>query len=752
MSNSPIPSVPKDGLETFCRQVAEHFPNPIVRYDRDCRRIYANPALLEKSGLTLEEFLGKTPTQFGPFIKMPIPYESTLREVLATGRPAELDVPVLADGEETWAHIHFMPEWDADGTVSGVLTISHDITPIKVAEKRLQDLLETWPDEIARYDRNCRRIYVNPVMEDKVGTAEELLGRTPTETYPDSPEIAFFEAKLRETLSSGAVQDFEMDWNAPARRPRYRLLRLIPEHNSSGAVVGVLAIARDISERKRAEDALSRSEQQLRSVYESSPLPYQSLDASGRLIDINPAWLHLTGYARSEVVRRPLADFLTPESRPLHPQLLNRLRSGQDVRGAELGMLCKDGRTVLVEIDGRAVIDAQGDFRQTHCILHDITRRKESEQAMGRLNRALKTLSSGNEALVRAVSEAELLQRMCQVVVEVGGYRLAWIGFADQEGRIEPVAHHGQEGGFLAMREAHWRRKQGEDPVMVALRSGQVQVTHDIDSNPDYADCRNEVLERGFKSCVTLPLANEHGAMGVLAIYAAERQAFDEDEVRLLQEMAEDLAYGIHALRLRSERERFLVRLQSSMESTIQALASTVEMRDPYTAGHQRRVAELARAVAREMGCPEESVNALYLAGVVHDIGKIAIPAEILSKPGSLSRVQLELVRTHAEASYDILKGIEFPWPIAEIVHQHHERLDGSGYPNGLSGDSILKESRILAVCDVVEAMTTHRPYRPGLGLTSALAEIQRGRGSLYDPDVVDVCTRLLVEGHFSFD
>jgi putative nucleotidyltransferase with HDIG domain len=205
-------------------------------------------------------------------------------------------------------------------------------------------------------------------------------------------------------------------------------------------------------------------------------------------------------------------------------------------------------------------------------------------------------------------------------------------------------------------------------------------------------------------------------------------------------------------LRGRAEQEQFFQRLQASMESSILALTSTIEMRDPYTAGHQRRVAELAKAVAHELAWDEERVRALYLAGLVHDIGKIAIPAEILSKPGRLSMVELSLVRTHVDAGYNILKNIEFPWPIADIVHQHHERFDGSGYPLGLKGTSILPEARILAVCDVVEAMSMHRPYRPGLGLDAALAEVESGRGTAYDPACVDACCRLLREERFRFD
>jgi putative nucleotidyltransferase with HDIG domain len=166
-------------------------------------------------------------------------------------------------------------------------------------------------------------------------------------------------------------------------------------------------------------------------------------------------------------------------------------------------------------------------------------------------------------------------------------------------------------------------------------------------------------------------------------------------------------------------------------------------MRDPYTAGHERRVAELAAAIAREMGLAEPLVEGIRFGSMIHDLGKIKIPAEILVKPSRLTPIEYELIKQHAQAGYDILKGIDFPWPVAQMVLQHHERLDGSGYPNGLKGEAICQEARILSVADTVEAMSSHRPYRPGLGIDKALAEIERGRGALYDPAAVDACLRL---------
>lgn len=212
-------------------------------------------------------------------------------------------------------------------------------------------------------------------------------------------------------------------------------------------------------------------------------------------------------------------------------------------------------------------------------------------------------------------------------------------------------------------------------------------------------------------------------------------------ELYRLRHRLEGLVEARTAALLASER-----RVRDSLLETITAFAVLVEMRDPYTAGHQRRVAHLAAAIAKEMQMTDQRVEGVRLAGAVHDIGKIQIPTEILSKPGRLTHVEFELIKQHAESGYDILKAINFPWPIAQIVRQHHERLDGSGYPEALTSDQILLEAKILAVADVVESMISHRPYRPGLGLAAAMAEIITHKGKLFDPAVVDACVRLFKE------
>ena len=208
-----------------------------------------------------------------------------------------------------------------------------------------------------------------------------------------------------------------------------------------------------------------------------------------------------------------------------------------------------------------------------------------------------------------------------------------------------------------------------------------------------------------------------------------------------------------------AERKLAEEKLQNTMESlrkavsmTIQVLVAVIEVRDPYTAGHQRRAANLARAIASEMGLPPEMIEGIRMAGYIHDIGKLSIPAEILSKPTKLSAIEFAMIKEHAKSGYDILKDVESPWQLAEMVYQHHERMDGSGYPRMLKGSDIIVEARILAVADVIEAMASHRPYRPSLGIDLALAEIEKNRGIFYDDAVVAASLRLFKEKGFKLE
>lgn len=358
-----------------------------------------------------------------------------------------------------------------------------------------------------------------------------------------------------------------------------------------------------------------------------------------------------------------------------------------------------------------------------------------------------------NQLLLRAKSQPELFQQICDLLKQIEYIKFVWIGLTEKGSfEVKPVAQAGFEEDYLSSIKVTWDDSEyGRGPTGTAIKTGQPFVMRDIENDPRYQPWRKEALKRGYASSIALPLVHERESIGALNVYSERKDAFGDEEVELLMEVAEDIAVGIKSLRLEKELEQAYGKLRRAMEGTIQALSTTVEMRDPYTAGHQRRVTELACAVAREMGLQEKRTEGIYIAGLLHDIGKIAVPAEILSKPGTISEGEFTIMKSHPRVGFEILKGIKFPWPVAQIILQHHERMDGSGYPSGLSGEEIYLEARILGVADVVEAMASHRPYRPALGIDKALQEISQNSGPLYDPKVVDACLTLFNQKGFSF-
>lgn len=390
------------------------------------------------------------------------------------------------------------------------------------------------------------------------------------------------------------------------------------------------------------------------------------------------------------------------------------------------------------------------------------TEPKEVKKELEKVSQTLETFSACHKVLVRAMEKSELLNKICQAIVEVGGYKMAWVGIAAQDSAktVRPFAKAGDEDGFLSRVNVTWSDMgKSHCPTGEAILSREPVVINNILNNPDNMPWRGEALKRGYGAVIALPLISNGGTFGALTIFSEDADAFQQEDVNHLMDLGGNLVYGIVALHTRTARQRAEVevkknlnKLKQTLGAIIQVLEKTVEVRDPYTAGHQRRVADLARSISAEMGFSQDRIDGIRIAGIIHDIGKIYVPAEILSKPRRLTTYEFNLVKTHSQVGYDILKTIDFPWPVARIVLQHHERLNGSGYPNKLMHDNILIEARILGVSDVVEAMASHRPYRPALGLDAALKEVSDHKGSLYDPEVVEICTRLFREKLFDFE
>jgi len=337
-----------------------------------------------------------------------------------------------------------------------------------------------------------------------------------------------------------------------------------------------------------------------------------------------------------------------------------------------------------------------------------------SEERLREIERMGRTVSRCHKALVEATEESAFLNEVCRIFVEDGGYELARIVGADDA------------GGMYYRAAAH----PGGDDVR---RSSET-------------------------SLVILPLKTEGMSLGLLEIRARGLRAIPNEETAILTDLADLLAFGIMALhnrrafqRTEEELQKTLKHLRGALGGVIELSESVVEVRDPCTAGHQRRVADLARSIANHLGLPKEKIEGIRIASAIHDIGKISIPAEILCKAGPLTSLEYDQVKSHPRAGYDLLKTIQFPWRVADIVYQHHEQMDGSGYPLGLEGREILTEARVIRVADVVEAMVSRRPYRPPRRIDEALEEITRMRGVRYDTDVVASCVELFTANRYAF-
>ena len=524
-------------------------------------------------------------------------------------------------------------------------------------------------------------------------------------------------------------------------------------------VGGIVVTARDITERKLAKQKLQDSEARYRGIFERAKDVIYMIDSDGIFATLSPSFEEVTGWSCDEWLGKPFIPIVHPDDAACAADILKQtiadrcssefeMRIGRKAGGYWIG----EFTVGPIEIGGSPLLFGIG---------RDITERKHAEQNLKRLNWALRALGQSNSALVHAGTEEELFQSCCDAIAGHEGYPLAWIGLArdDATHSVEIVARAGTALAYMQGLEVSWGDTPlGRGPTGVAIQSGTAQVVNNLAENAAYLPWREKARANGLASSISLPMRIDGAVAGALVVYGREAQAFGRGEVQLFEELAADIAYGVSARRTRIayeaglvEREQATQRLRAAFESLIAVLAATVERRDPYTAGHQRRVAELASAIARTLGLEREQIEGLHFAATIHDIGKIYVPAEILARPGRLSPMELELVRMHAQVGFEIVKDVEFPWQVADMIRQHHERTDGSGYPQGLKGAQILLESRILAVADVVEAMSSHRPYRPGLGLDAALAQAKQEAGTKLDPQVVDACERLFREQGFAF-
>jgi putative nucleotidyltransferase with HDIG domain len=372
---------------------------------------------------------------------------------------------------------------------------------------------------------------------------------------------------------------------------------------------------------------------------------------------------------------------------------------------------------------------------------------------------ALSALSAAAAALARANSTDMLIAEVCDAITSQSPYLLAWVGKAedDKEKTIKVLGGAGKALDYIEKIAVSWSDQHvtGLGPAGLAVRSNQITIVVDTEVDPGFIVWQDLAKKYGIRSAIACPIADgaDH-PFGVLVVYSAVPNAFGTEEAKLFESLAHELSFGLRAIERQHQlddqihqKELVQERLAGALKATIEAMSRTMEWRDPYTAGHQKRVALISAAIAKKLGLDNEQIEALYMAAMVHDLGKVAVPAEILTKPSRLTDLEMKMVQGHAESGYQILKDIPFPYPIAEMVYQHHERLDGSGYPRALKDEAICLEARILAVADTIEAMATHRPYRPGRGLDLAIKEVMAEAGSKLDQGIANAAFELYSDG-----
>ncbi len=458
------------------------------------------------------------------------------------------------------------------------------------------------------------------------------------------------------------------------------------------------AIIRDITERKRAEEELKLRAQLLDDANDSIFLH----DFDGNLTYVNEMMCKSHGYSEEELMNVKLPALVIPEyAKLLGHRYQNLIEKGYDT--FESAHFHKDGSIIPFEIHSRLIEFEDKKFILT--VARDITERKKAEETLRDSEMRYRTLIEDAYDMIQSVRPDGSFIFVNRAWLKTLGYSESDLPGLNIFNIIHPESlEHCQQ---IFSQVIGGKSVQGISATFVAKDGRRILVNGN--ATPRFAES------------------------AIVATHGIFRDVTEHEQIE-------------------EERQQNLEKLQKTVEGAIEAIASMAETRDPYTAGHQRQVSKLASAIAQEMGLPKEKIETIRISGILHDIGKVSVPSEILSKPTKLNQIEIALIRNHPKVSRDILKTMELPWTICPIVVQHHERMDGSGYPNGLSGQDILLEARILAVADVVEAMASHRPYRPALGIDKALEEITQNKGTLYDADAVDACVKLFTEKGFKFE
>jgi len=702
----------KDNLtqtQLFLSMVFQHAPSPISILTPDGHYLIVNKAWEEFNHISAERATGHSYEELFP-AQVAAERRASDEQILDNLAPLILERKLdTTEGTRYFTVVKF-PLLDARGEVEAIANISTDFTERKLAEDALRESeeqfrvsMENAPDGIFIFDLEGNFLYGNRRCEEIIGyKREELIGKNFLELnilHENSLARAAELLKVSREGKSNSNDDLFLirkDGGLVAVEINTTVLQ------RRGQAV-VLAFVRDITQRKQAVDSLRESEQKYRSLVTQSPDGIFMVNLKGTFLAVNRIMCESLKYSEGELLSMSIWDIVPEQYRDLHKKRMADILMGKAPNAAaEYLVKGKDGNLYYVEIlsapyyEGNELIGFQG-------IAHDITQRKQAEEDL---------------------KESEILYRS---LIETSPDA---IGLMDLNGTI--ITHNKQALEVFGFELTEDLR--GKNIMDMVAPENYKEVLENMEKLQKAEVIRNWELTSYKKD--GRPFWME----------LSSSMLFDEaGKPKSIMAVFEDISE-----RKLSEEKLFksYESLKKTLNDAINTMVKIVEMRDPYTAGHQQRVAELATAIAREMKLEETQIDQLRMAATIHDIGKMNVPSDILSKPGELSKMEFELVKTHPQHGYDTIKVMDFPCSVAQAVLQHHERLDGSGYPNQLKGEDTLLEAKILAVADVVEAMVSHRPYRPALGLDKALEEITGNKGKLYDEDVVNACLRVFDRGY----
>ncbi len=681
------------------RTILENIEEGYYEIDSEGNFVFFNESMCRILGYTQEEMMGMNSRQYSDKENAKKLFK-TFNEVYKTGKPAKGFNWEVVRKDGTQRHIEASVSLlkDSSDKPTGFRGIVRDITERVQAEESLRKseelytkLVATIPDVIIRTDLKGNILFVNDNTL-KIGgyRSDELEGQS---------MIKFIAPEDR----NDAIKNITLMMEGKLEPKEYKLLtkdgrEILFEvnraflRNKDGTPFSVVHVGRDISERKRIEKIIRENEERLRGITRNLPgIIFQFFAKDNGEYGMSYTSQRLAEFLGIEVPADNLFPLFLSH---IHEEDRDRfLASVKAAMGTEKSWNF-EGRVTLpsgeiIWFQGLASPSRYEDQVVFNGILLNITERKLAEEKFRKIFMTTPdciTITRLKDALIIDVNRG---------FEEITGWKGSKV--------IGQTSH---QINF-------WNDKADWDFIISELRSGRDILHHEFEFR------RNDGSVRA-------------------GIYSARPINIEGEAclIFILQDITEHK-------RMNKELQRTLDSLRKAFGATIQVMISAIEMRDPYTAGHQKRCADLARAIATEMGFPQEKIDGIRMAGTIHDIGKLSVPAQILTKPTTLTEIEFSLIKEHPQSGYDMLKDIESPWPLAEIIYQHHERMNGSGYPRNLKGDEILIEARIMAVADVVEAMSSHRPYRAALGIEAALAEIKNNKGGLYDKAVVDACIRL---------